>query len=181
MRFSAMVETLRAEPPRFRIWHAAAFLAAISALSAASASKDGLIYWKTLKKTPRTPPAWVFPSVWTAVNILQVWADLRILNDHESPDRKTLLGLRALNWLLYGLFTPAFFGAKSPIAGEAVTLAEGVTAGATLALLAKRDPAAAAALAPLAVWTAYAAVAGGELAAANPDRLVDKLRWGGAF
>jgi hypothetical protein len=33
----------------------------------------------------------------------------------------------------------------------------------------------------LALWTAYAAVAGGELAAANPDRLVEKLRWGGAF
>jgi tryptophan-rich sensory protein len=181
MRFNAMVDIIRAQPPRFRIWHAAAFLAAISALSAMSASKDGVAYWKTLKKSPRTPPAWVFPSVWTIVNVLQVWADLRILNDRDSPDRKTLLGLRATNWLLYGLFTPAFFGAKSPIAGEAVTLAEGVSAGATLALLAKRDPAAAAALAPLALWTAYAAVAGGELAAGNPDRLVDKLRWGGAF
>jgi len=176
-----MVETLRAEPPRFSIWHAAAFLAAISALSAVSASKDGVTYWKTLKKPPRAPPSWVFPSVWTAVNALQVFADLRILNDHDAPDRKTLLALRALNWILYGLFTPAFFGAKSPIAGEAVTLAEGVTAGATVALLAKRDPIAAAALAPLALWTAYAAVAGGELAAAKPDRLVDKLRWGGAF
>ena len=166
---------------RFRTWHAAAFLAGISALSAASSSKDARAYWRGLNRPAKSPPAWVFPTVWTGLNVLQVWADLRILNNRKAVDRNTLLGLRAVNWLLYALFTPAFFRAKSPLAGEAITLAEGVTAGATVALLAKSDPLAAAALAPLTLWTAYASLIGGEIASANPDRLVDQLRWRGAF
>jgi translocator protein len=166
---------------RFRGWHAAAFLAGVSALSALSSSRDAGRYWRGLNKPAKAPPAWVFPSVWTGLNVLQVWADLRILNQRDLPDRNTILGLRAANWVLYALFTPTFFRAKSPLAGEAVTLAEGLTAGATVALLARRDPLAAAALTPLTLWTAYASLLGGEVAAANPDALVDRLRWGGAF
>ena len=166
---------------RFRTWHAAAFLAAISALTAVSSSKDARAYWRGLNRPAKSPPAWVFPAVWSGLNLLQVWADLRILNNRKAVDRNTLLGLRAVNWMLYALFTPAFFRAKSPLAGEAITLAEGVTAGATVALLAKSDPLAAAALAPLTLWTAYASLLGGEIASANPDRLVDQLRWRGAF
>ncbi len=166
---------------RFKTWHAAAFLAGISAVSALSSSKDARSYWQGLNKPAKAPPAWVFPTVWTGLNLLQVWADLRILNDREAPDRNTLLGLRAVNWLLYALFTPAFFRAKSPVAGEAITLAEGVTAGATVALLARTDPLAAAALTPLTLWTAYASLLGADLASKNPDRLVDQLRWEGAF
>ena len=86
-----------------------------------------------------------------------------------------------MNWLLYAVFTPVFIRAKSPVAGEAVTLAEGLTAGATVALLAKSDPLAAAALTPLTLWTAYASLLGAETSASNPDRLVDQLRWQGAF
>jgi translocator protein len=166
---------------RFRTWHAAAFLGAVSALSALSSSKDARAYWRGLNKPAKAPPAWVFPTVWTGLNVLQLWADLRILNNRENPDRNTLLGLRAMNWLLYALFTPAFFRAKSPVAGEAVTLAEGVTAGATVALLTRSDPLAAAALTPLTLWTAYATLLGAEVAEANSDRLVDQLRWQGAF
>jgi translocator protein len=166
---------------RFRTWHAAAFLAGISALSAASSSRDARAYWRGLDRPAKAPPGWAFPAVWTGLNVLQVWADLRILNNREAPERKALLGLRAVNWLLYALFTPAFFRAKSPVAGEAVTLAEGVTAGATVALLARSDPLAALALTPLTLWTAYASLIGAEVAASNPDALVDRLRWQGAF
>ena len=166
---------------RFRTWHAAAFLAGVSALSAASASKDARAYWRGLDRSAKAPPGWVFPAVSAGLNVMQVWADLRILNNREAPERNALLGLRAVNWLLYALFTPTFFRAKSPVAGEAVTLAEGVTAGATIALLTRSDPLAAAALAPLALWTAYVSLLSGEAAASNPDQLVDQLRWRGAF
>ncbi|MGC1303010.1 MAG: TspO/MBR family protein, partial [Caulobacteraceae bacterium] len=108
---------------RFRTWHAAAFLAAIGAVSAVSSSRDARNYWRGLKRTSRTPPAWVFPSVWTTLNILQLWADLRILNDREAPDRKALLGLRAASWLLSAVFTPTLFRAKTLAGAEAATLA----------------------------------------------------------
>lgn len=166
---------------RFRTWHAAAFLAGVSALSVAASSKDARAAWKGLNRPARSPPRWVFPTVWTGLNVLQVWADLRILNNRDMPDRNAVLGLRAVNWLLYALFTPAFFRAKSPVAGEAVTLAEGVTSGAAVALLARNDPLAAAALTPLTLWTAYASLMGAETGASHPDRLVDQLRWQGAF
>lgn len=170
-----------ADGTRFKTWHAAAFLAAISAVSALSSTKDARTYWRGLNRPAKAPPAWVFPTVWTGLNLLQVWADLRILNNRGTPDRNALLGLRAVNWLLYAVFTPAFFRAKSPLAGEAITLAEGVTAGATMALLARTDPLAAAALAPLTLWTGYASLIGADAASSNPDRLVDQLRWDGAF
>ena len=166
---------------RFKTWHAAAFLGGISAVSALAASKDAHAYWRGLNRPAKAPPAWAFPALWTALNLMQVWADLRILNNREAPERQTLIGLRAVNWVLYAVFTPAFFRARRPAAGEAVTLAEGVTAGATLALLARSDPLAAAALTPLTLWTAYASLMGAEVAADNPDHLVDRLRWQGAF
>jgi len=166
---------------RFRIWHAAAFLAGMTALSAISAGPESRRFYEGLKKPKVAPPGWVFPPVWTALNVLQLWADLRILNRGGGPDHNKIIGLRVLNWVLYSLFTPAFFRAKSPVAGELVTLAEGVTAGATIALLAKEDPVAAAALAPLTLWTGYASLCGGGVAARNPDHLLDDLRWSGAF
>ena len=170
-----------AETFRFRTWHAAAFLAGVSAVSALSSSKDARAYWRGLDRPAKAPPRWVFPTVWGGLNVLQVWADLRILNNRRAPERKALLGLRAVSWLLHALFTPAFFRARSPLASEAVTLAEGVTAGATVALLARSDPLAAAALTPLTLWTAYASLMGAEAAASNPDVFVDRLRWEGAF
>lgn len=163
------------ESNRFRPWHAAVFLGAVTAISLASSRKSDKPYYKKLAKPPKAPPAWVFPVVWSGLNILQLYADLRILNS-KGPDRNKLIGLRSLNWLLYGLFTPAFFRARSPKLGEAVTLAEGVTAGATVALLAKRDPLAALALAPLTVWSAYAGMVGGEIAERNPDQLMNRMR-----
>jgi tryptophan-rich sensory protein len=166
---------------KFRVWHAATFMVGISALSALSSRKGAVAYWRGLNKSPRTPPAWVFPAVWSGLNVLQLWADLRVLNNPDLPDRNKVLGLRAANWALYAMFTPTFFRAKSPIAGELVTLAEGVTAGATVAILAARDPLAAAALVPLTLWTGYATLVGGEIAARNPDNIVDRLRWDGAF
>jgi len=168
---------------RFRTWHAAAFLAAIGAVSAVSSSRDARSYWRGLKRSSKAPPPWVFPSVWTALNVIQLWADLRILNDREAPDRKALVGLRATSWLLSAVATPTLFRNRSLAGAEAATLAEGVATGAAVALLARRDPLAAAALTPLALWTAYASLTGGDEAGAvsNPDKLVDRLRWEGAF
>ena len=169
------------EPTRFRTWHAAAFLAAVSTVSAVSALRGAKARRRGPERVTKAPPRWVFGAVWSGLNVLQLWADLRILNDRSAPDRNVLLGLRAVNWTLYVLFTPSFFRAKSPAGGEAISLAEGVTAGATMALLARSDPLAAAALAPLTLWTAYAGLLGTNRLSANPDRLVDQLRWEGAF
>ena len=166
---------------RFRPWHGAAFLAAISGVSAAAASKDVRAYWRGLNRPTEARVSWLYPAVWTGLNGLQVWADLRILNNRKAPERDTLLGLRATSWLLHGLFAPAFLRAKSPAPRETVTLMEGLTAGATLALLVRSDPLAAAAIAPLTIWTACASLLGGADGSADPDRLVDQLRWRGAF
>lgn len=167
---------------RFRAWHAAAFLAAVSAISAASSTKDARHYWKGLDRRTVAPPRWVFPAVWTGLNALQLWADLRILNNRKTVDRKALLGLRAVTWALSAVLGRGLLGARSPIAAEAVTLAEGVTSGATMALLTRSDPLAAAALAPFTLWSAYTALIGaGEEATVRREGLVDRLRWQGAF
>jgi tryptophan-rich sensory protein len=166
---------------RFRAWHAAAFLAAVSAVSAASSTKDVRLYWKGLDRHTVAPPRWVFPAVWTTLNALQLWADLRILNDHKASDRPAVIGLRAVSWAMSALVSRSVSGAESPLAPAAVTLAEGVTAGAAMALLVRSDPLAAVALAPLTLWNAYTNLIGGEATSAKREGLVDRLRWQGAF
>jgi tryptophan-rich sensory protein len=165
----------------FSPWRALAFLAGVSALSAAAARPRGRVGHERLGRAPGAPPGWAFPLVWSGLSLLQGLADLRILNDRRNPDRNTLLGLRALSWGLFALATPAFRRVREPGAGEAAILAEGVVAGATLALVAKRDRIAAAALAPLTLWTAYAGLVGGWIAARHPDRMVDRLRFAGGL
>ena len=171
-----------AERSRFRLWQAAAFFGGISILSAVSASKTTRAYWRGLRTVQPRPPAWLFPPVWAGLNLVRLWADIRVLNDDASPDRDTILGLRAVSWALQAIAAPAVLRARRPSTIETLALAEGATAGAAIALLARRDPLAAAALAPLTLWTGYTSLAAGrEGAGQGGDALVDRLRWGGAI
>ena len=102
------------ERNQFRVWHAAAFLAGVTVFSLVSIPSGGRRYYAELRKPKSAPPAWIFPPVWTVLNVLQLWADLRILNRLVGPERYRVIGLRALNWVLYAMFTPPFSAPRVP-------------------------------------------------------------------
>jgi tryptophan-rich sensory protein len=80
-----------------------------------------------------------------------------------------------VNWLLYALFQPAFFRARSPVLGATVTVAQLVNTLATVFAARKSAPGVAAALTPLAGWLAFASTVAGWIAAKNPDPVVHRV------
>ncbi|WP_299465279.1 TspO/MBR family protein [uncultured Microscilla sp.] len=64
-------------------------------------------WYINLNKAPWTPPGWVFGAAWTtimvclAIYMAYAWRSI--------PDRKLLIGLFALQWVLNVLWNPVFF------------------------------------------------------------------------
>ena len=161
--------------PRIGPLHAAAFLAGVMLVAHVASRPSDRRFYRELRRPGFAPPAWAFPVAWTALNLLQVWADARLINGKEIEGRNRLLGLRGLNWLLYGLFTPAFFRARSPVLGEAVTVAQALNTFATIFSARRSAPEVAAALTPLAGWLTFASTVAGWMAVKNPDPVVDPV------
>ena len=63
-------------------------------------------WYAGLNKAPWTPPGWVFGAAWTSIMLAftvymgRLWA--------QVPDRKTLIVLFALQWVLNVLWNPLF-------------------------------------------------------------------------
>lgn len=73
-------------------------------------------YFRSLKQLPITPPAWAFGPAWTINNILTIWSNLRVLNQpDQTPGRIEYIALQSGSWLVYILFSAAYFGLHSPI------------------------------------------------------------------
>ena len=161
---------------RFGAVDAAAVFVGLALVAQLTSRPRDRRYYRELRRPGFAPPAWVFPVAWTALNALQLWADGRLLNGREIEGRRTLLGLRGANWLLYALFTPAFFRARSPVLGGAVAVAQTLTAFATIFRARRAAPGVAAALTPLAGWLTFASTLSGAIAAKNPDPVVNQVR-----
>ncbi len=155
--------------PRIGPVHAAAFFLGLTLMAQLTSSRSDRRFYRELKRPGFAPPAWVFPLAWTGLNLLQVWADARLVNGRDIKGRGRLLGLRGMNWLLYGLFNPAFFRARSPVLGEAVTVAQALNTFATIFTARRSAPEVAAALTPLAGWLTFASTVAGWMAVKNPD------------
>ena len=162
--------------PRIGPVHAAAFFVGLALMAQLTSNKGDRRYYRELKRPSFAPPGWVFPLAWTALNVLQVWGDARLINRGSFDGRKRLLGLRGVNWLLYALFNPAFFRARSPVLGEAVTVAQALNTFATIFAARRSAPDLAAALTPLAGWLTFASTVAGWMAVKNPDPVVHHVR-----
>jgi tryptophan-rich sensory protein len=161
--------------PRIGVVHAAAFFVGLTLVATLTTNPDDRRFYRELKRPGFAPPPWVFPAAWTGLNLLQVWADMRLINGRDIEGRSTLLGLRGFNWLLYGLFNPAFFRARSPVLGEAVTVAQALNTFATILAARRSAPGVAAALTPLAAWLTFASTLAGWMAVKNPDPVFGPL------
>ena len=162
-------------PPRLGAVHAVAFLAGLTLMAQLTSRPSDRRFYRDLRRPGFAPPGWVFPVAWTGLNLLQVWADMRLVNRRGIEGRNRLLGLRGVNWVLYALFTPAFFRARSPMLGEAVTVAQALNTFATIFSARRSAPEVAMALTPLAGWLTFASTVAGWMAVKNPDPVVDPV------
>ncbi|AKT52505.1 DNA-binding protein [Arsenicicoccus sp. oral taxon 190] len=157
---------------RWRHTVSATGLAVLATAAVGSLVTDPSSRWyRRLSKPSWQPPSWAFPVAWTAL-----YADIALVSaltiadlaetDREEEARAYARAL-GLNLMLNAGWSAVFFGAKQlrPAAVEAVVLA------ASSADLVRRaagvSPEKGVALAPYALWTAFAAALTAELARRN--------------
>ncbi len=135
------------------------------AVSASLVTQPNIPTWYVgLQKPAFTPPNWAFPIAWTTLYALMAYALWRILSLPQGlPGRSAAIAAFFVQLALNGLWSFAFFGAQSPIAGLVVIAALIVAILATMACFWKLDRAAALLLVPYLAWVAYASVLNGTI------------------
>jgi tryptophan-rich sensory protein len=97
------------------------FLAACFAAGATGVMFTPGEWYRALKKPFWTPPAWLFPVVWTVLYLCMASAGARIaLLAGTVPETGFALALWALQIALNTLWTPVFFGLHRIMAGMIV-------------------------------------------------------------
>ncbi len=142
---------------RFGVLDGVVLYGAISMVSLlATRRREDQAYYVKLDKPEWSPPPWLFGVVWPLLNAIQVSSDLTLMNEPRDPARRSLLALRGANWMLYSLYVPAFFRARSPTLGLVVAAAQAAVSYATIARAWRRSPRVALSLLPLSGWLTYA-------------------------
>ena len=148
--------------PRFLI---AVLPIVVVAVSASLVTQPNIPTWyASLQKPSFTPPNWVFPIAWTTLYAMMAYALWRILSLPKGvPGRSAAIAAFFVQLMLNGLWSFAFFGAQSPIAGLVVIAALTVAILATIMSFWKLDRPAALLLVPYLAWVAYASVLNGTI------------------
>ena len=153
-----------------RWWHAVLFWGLVSIpgflTRHASIPFDGYVV------APLQPPPWVFPVVWFALNVLQLWGDVRLLNRRGAIRHwRALVVVQAVLWLIFATFTGVYFVLGSPILAAVWTIAFFLLDSLSIALVWRDDRAIALSWVPLILWTGFASVVAVQQAMLNPDRV----------
>ncbi len=124
-------------------------------------------WYRRLEKPGFTPPAAVFPAVWTVLYALMAASAYRVWRREASPARNRALALWGTQLALNAGWTPLFFGAHRPGAALA-------DLGMLLAALAaytressRVDRTAALLIAPYLAWASFAGVLNEEIVRRN--------------
>lgn len=114
-------------------------------------------WYVTLIRPPGTPPNWVFAPVWTVLHgMIGTSAWLIWARAPEGRRKRGALQLWGWQLLLNALWSPAFFGLRSPAAGLLVIVPMLVLIAMTIVGFARLNRAAALLLVPYWGWTGYA-------------------------
>jgi tryptophan-rich sensory protein len=171
---------------KFRWWHGVVFYAGVQAAqwgmrlavrklreqeSGAPRSSDRETY--RAQWLPKfAPPAAAFPIAWSINSLSTIAGGLYALNlPKKTPGRRLFLGSQLAAWVLFALFSTAYFELESPINAAAVTLAYTGVTGLSLqaAWCRMHDKRAAASLLTTLAWLALANPLGLTQAAWNYD------------
>lgn len=140
-------------------------LAALVALTLAVGALGGLVtapriatWYAHLAKPPFVPPSWVFAPVWTALYLAMAVAAWRVARTPPGPARRRALVLFFVQLGLNALWSPAFFGARSPLLGLVVIVPLWLAILATLRAFARLDRLAGLLFWPYLAWVSFASL-----------------------
>jgi translocator protein len=158
--------TLAREPtPPVRRFLIAVLPVAVVSVSGSLVTAPNIPTWYAgLVKPGFTPPNWLFAPVWTLLYVMMAYAIWRILSlPQDVPGRAAAITSFFVQLALNALWSWAFFGANSPMAGLIVILALSVAIVATIRAFWPLDRAAAFLLVPYLCWVAYATALNGAI------------------
>jgi benzodiazapine receptor len=114
-------------------------------------------WYAFLNKPAFTPPNWLFAPVWTALYVMMGVALFLIWRKGlDYPGAKAAIVLFFVQLILNGLWTPVFFGLRSPLGGLVVILVLWVAILVTFIKFFPISRTAAGLLIPYEIWVTYA-------------------------
>jgi translocator protein len=121
-----------------------------------------------LKQTPWAPPGWLFAPAWNFNNFFLLMALQRLLKSN-IPDKKRLLVLQAMMWIVFFSFGYVYFKKKSPLLAAVWTMADAALAASSFTIALRSDKKLAMDYLPLLAWTGFASTVADYQALKNPD------------
>lgn len=115
-------------------------------------------WYANLRKPAFNPPGWVFGPVWTLLYVMMGASAWLVWRRTGFKHAGTALGLFILQLILNAIWTPLFFGLKSPGASLVVIVGLWVAILATALAFKNRSRLAALLLLPYLVWVSFATV-----------------------
>lgn len=116
-------------------------------------------WYQQLEKPWFNPPNWIFGPVWSilyigiGISLYLVWT-----RGDRSPAWYRLMAVFAVQLVLNGLWTPAFFGLESPVAGLVVIFPMLISIAVTIWLARPVSGLAALLLVPYLLWVSFAMI-----------------------
>jgi benzodiazapine receptor len=115
------------------------------------------VWYAALKKPSFSPPNWLFGPAWITLYLLMAVAAYLVWQKGLAhPGVRVALAAFVVQLLLNALWSPAFFGLRSPLAGAAVIVLLWLAIALTMLLFWKLSPPAAWLLLPYLLWVSYA-------------------------
>lgn len=116
-------------------------------------------WYANLNKPWFNPPNWVFGPAWSTLYALMIWAFWRILRaPSDTPFKRAAIIIFLLHMAVNALWSITFFGLKQIGIAVGVSIALEMFVIATMLVFSRIDRAAALAVAPTALWVAFATV-----------------------
>jgi len=142
------------------IWILVLFISVCLAAAGAGAIATGSSvrdWYPQLRKPSWNPPSWVFGPVWTALYLTMAIAAWLVWRKLGFDRGVVPLGLFAFQLALNALWSPLFFGLRSPAAGLVDIVPLWAAILATLVSFWRVSPPAGALLVPYWTWVSFAA------------------------
>jgi tryptophan-rich sensory protein len=145
--------------------------ALVAAIGSVVTQRGRGLWYRTLRKPPYNPPAWLFGPVWTTLYGLMSWSAYRIWKQPDSPDRTRALQLWGAQLGLNGMWSPLFFGKHAPRAALVDLAGMAATIIAYVKIAARLDRVAGALMAPYLGWVGFAGVLNTAIVRRNRSRI----------
>src|SRR6478735_63954 len=104
-------------------------VSAIGGLSSGKPNKkERKLYEKELAQAPWAPPGWVFAPAWTINNFFLLMALQQLLQRKNLDEKKTLLILQSVIWMIFFSYGYIYFNKKSTVLAALWTIGDAALA-----------------------------------------------------